>query len=107
MKPKIVPAESVRQALQFVQSGNAEVGFVGRAIADVREAVAVPLPLDACDPIIQSLGVVARSDQPRRGPSVRRVRPLRRRPGDLARPGFRRVPKAGEAVGKGEPEGEP
>ena len=33
LKPKIVPAESVRQALQFVQSGNADVAFVGRSIA--------------------------------------------------------------------------
>ena len=64
LKPKIVPAESVRQALQFVQSGNAEVGLVGRSIADVPEAVAVRLPLDAYDPIIQALGVVARADHP-------------------------------------------
>ncbi len=64
LKPKIVPAESVRQALQFVQSGNAEVGFVGRSIGEVREAAVVPLPLDACDPIIQVLGVVARSERP-------------------------------------------
>ena len=64
LKPKIVPAESVRQALQFVQSGNAEVAFVGLSIGEVREAVLVPLPLDASDPIIQALGVVARSDHP-------------------------------------------
>ncbi len=31
LEPKIVPAESVRQALQFVQSGNAEAGLVGQA----------------------------------------------------------------------------
>lgn len=65
LKPKIVPAESVRQALQFVQSGNAEVGFVGRSIGEVREASVVPLPLDVCDPIIQVLGVVSRSERPK------------------------------------------
>lgn len=64
LKAKVVPAESVRQALQFVQSGNAEVGFVGRSIAEVREAVVVDLPPDACDPIDQYLGIVARSDHP-------------------------------------------
>ena len=64
LRPKIVPAESVRQALQFVQSGNAEVAFVGRAIGEVREATIVPLPLDVCDPIIQALGIVSRSDRP-------------------------------------------
>ncbi len=63
LKPKIVPAESVRQALQFVQSGNAEVGFVGRSIADVREAVVVNLPPDVCDPIDQYLGIVTRTEQ--------------------------------------------
>jgi molybdate transport system substrate-binding protein len=61
LEPKIVRAESVRQALQMVQSGNAEVAFVGRAIADVPEAVIVSLPIDAYDPIIQSLGIVAKS----------------------------------------------
>ena len=64
LKPKIVPAESVRQALQLVQTGNAETALVSRSIADVREAVVVPLPLDLCDPIIQSLGIVARTDRP-------------------------------------------
>ena len=64
LRPKLVPADSVRQALQFVQSGNAEVGFVGRAIAEVREAVIVPLPGDVCDPIVQYLGIVKRTDRP-------------------------------------------
>ena len=64
LKPKIVPAESVRQALQFVQSGNAEVGFVGRSIAEVREAVVVNLTADACDPIDQYLGIVAGTGRP-------------------------------------------
>ncbi len=58
LKPKLVPAESVRQALQFVESGNAEVAFVGRALADSPGLEVVPLPADACDPIIQVLGLV-------------------------------------------------
>jgi molybdate transport system substrate-binding protein len=64
LKPKLVPAGTVRQALQLVQSGNAEVGIVSRSIADVPGVRSVPLPLDASDPIVQYLGVVARSSRP-------------------------------------------
>ena len=63
LSPKIVPAQSVRQALQLVQSGNAEVAIVGRAIAEVAEVRMVPLSVEACDPIVQYLGVVSRSKQ--------------------------------------------
>ena len=61
VKPKLVPAESVRQALQFVQTGNAEVGIVGRAIAVVKEVRIIPLAPEAADPIVQGLGIVADS----------------------------------------------
>lgn len=61
LEPKIVQAESVRQALQFVQSGNAEAGLVGKAIADVPEVRVVAVDAALYDPIIQGLGVVARS----------------------------------------------
>ena len=58
VKPKVVQAESVRQALEFVESGNAEVGFVGKAIADVKTVRSIPLSPDAYDPIVQALGIV-------------------------------------------------
>ncbi len=61
VKPKIVQGESVRQALEFVESGNAEVGFVGKAIADVKAVRSIPLPPDGYDPIVQALGIVADS----------------------------------------------
>ena len=64
LKPRLVTAGSVRQALQMVQSGNAEVGIVSRSIADVPGIRSVQLPLDASDPIIQYLGVVTRSSRP-------------------------------------------
>jgi molybdate transport system substrate-binding protein len=69
IKEKVVTAETVRQALQFVQSGNAEAGLVGRAIADVREVRAVPVDPALYDPIVQALGVVAKSG--RRGDAGR------------------------------------
>ncbi len=61
VKPKIVQGESVRQALEFVESGNAEVGFVGKAIAEVKTVRSISLPPDGYDPIVQALGIVADS----------------------------------------------
>lgn len=63
IQPKLVLAETVRQALQFVQSGNAEAGLVGKAIADVPEVVVHPIAPDQHRPIVQALGVVAASKQ--------------------------------------------
>jgi molybdate transport system substrate-binding protein len=64
LQPKVVQAETVRQALQFVQSGNAEAGLVGRAIADVPEARSVPIDPGLYDPIIQGLGIVSETPKP-------------------------------------------
>lgn len=61
VRPKVVQAESVRQALEFVETGNAEVGFVGKAIADVKSIRSIPLPADGYDPIVQAMGIVADS----------------------------------------------
>lgn len=107
LKPKLVPAESVRQALQFVQSGNAEVAFVGRSIADVPEVVMAPLPLDSCDPIIQFLGVVAKSDHPDEARKFAEFVLSDVGQGILRDLGFRRVPKPGlpNLAGKNEPKG--
>lgn len=63
LEPKIVQAESVAQALQFVQSGNAEAGLVGKAIAGVPEVRATPVDPKLYDPIVQALGVVAASSK--------------------------------------------
>jgi molybdate transport system substrate-binding protein len=63
IQDKVVLAETVRQALQFVQSGNAEAGLVGRAIADVPEVDAIPVKPALFDPIVQVLGVVAKGEQ--------------------------------------------
>jgi molybdate transport system substrate-binding protein len=57
--PKVVQAESVRQALQFVQSGNAEAGLVGRAIANVPQVRLIEIDPKLYQPITQSLGIVA------------------------------------------------
>jgi molybdate transport system substrate-binding protein len=63
LEPKIVQAESVRQALQFVQSGNAEAGLVGRAIATLPEVRIVEVEPRLYDPIVQALGIVTRTQR--------------------------------------------
>ncbi len=64
VEPKTVQAETVRQALQFVQSGNVEAGLVGKSIADVPEVRVVEVDPTLYDPIVQGLGVVARTKHP-------------------------------------------
>jgi molybdate transport system substrate-binding protein len=61
LEPKIVVAESVRQALLYAQKGDAEAALVGRAIVGVPEVRAVDVDPQLYDPIIQALGVVAAS----------------------------------------------
>jgi len=63
LKAKLVPAESVHQALQFVRSGSAEVGFVSRALSDAPGLQFLPVPANSHVPIIQYLGVVTRSSR--------------------------------------------
>jgi molybdate transport system substrate-binding protein len=64
LRPKIVVAESVRQALLYAQKGDAEAALVGRAIADLPEVRTVEIDASLYDPIVQALGIVA--DSPRR-----------------------------------------
>jgi molybdate transport system substrate-binding protein len=61
LKPKLVEAESVRQALQFVQTGNAEAGLVAHSVASVAEVHRTEVDPALYEPILQGLGVVARS----------------------------------------------
>jgi molybdate transport system substrate-binding protein len=63
LEHKIVLAESVRQALNYVQEGNAEAALVGRAIARVDDVVTVKIDANLYDPIIQGLGILTASKQ--------------------------------------------
>jgi molybdate transport system substrate-binding protein len=58
---KIVPADSVGQALLYAQQGNAEAALVGRAIANVSGVQVVEVDPQLYDPIVQTLGIVAAS----------------------------------------------
>ena len=59
LQPKIVIAESVRQALLYVQKGDAEAALIGRAIANVPEVRPVEIDAKLYDPIIQAFGIIA------------------------------------------------
>jgi molybdate transport system substrate-binding protein len=65
VRPKLVIAESIRQTLQFVESGNAEVGLVGKALGKAKGVRLIPLPPDVCDPIIQAMGLISKRDEAR------------------------------------------
>ena len=59
--PKIVQADTVRQAMQFVESGNAEAGMVSLASGGDAEIAIVDLDPKLYDPIIQGLGILSES----------------------------------------------
>jgi molybdate transport system substrate-binding protein len=61
LTPKLVQAETVRQALHYVQTGNAEVGLVAHSVAGVPEVRPSEIDPALYEPILQGLGVVARS----------------------------------------------
>jgi molybdate transport system substrate-binding protein len=63
LQPKVVLADSVRQATQFVETGNADAGLVGKAVADAAGLATRPVPPRLYDPIVQGLGIVAASKQ--------------------------------------------
>lgn len=58
LQPKIVLAETVRQTLQYVQSGNAEAGLVSKATARVPGLKLIEIDPELYDPIVQNLGIV-------------------------------------------------
>ncbi len=64
VQDRVVVGESVRHALQFVQSGNADAGLVALSIARVPEVEVYPVREDLYDPVVQAAGIVTRS--PRR-----------------------------------------
>ena len=62
--PKLVYGENVRQALQFVQTGDAQAGIVALSIADTPEITWTLIDAGLHKPLHQALAVVASSTQP-------------------------------------------
>jgi molybdate transport system substrate-binding protein len=59
LQPKIVLGENVRQALTYVQTGNAEAGLVALSVANVPEITFTPIDESLHEPIDQAIAVVA------------------------------------------------
>lgn len=57
LEPKLVQSATVRQALQFLESGNADAGFIGSAIAEGSGLRIVPVDPALHDPIVQWMGI--------------------------------------------------
>lgn len=66
VQEKIVRGENVRQALQYVQSGDAQVGIVALSVADVPEISWTLIDANLHTPLDQALGVLASSRIPER-----------------------------------------
>jgi molybdate transport system substrate-binding protein len=60
VQPRIVYGENVQQALQFAQSGNADVAIVALSLATGTPGRAAPVPLELHDPIVQTAVVCTR-----------------------------------------------
>ncbi len=59
--PKIVYGENVRQALQFIQTGNAEAGIVALSIADVSQISYAIIDEALHSPLKQALAIIKKS----------------------------------------------
>ena len=62
LQPKLVYGENIRQALQFVESGNAEVGIVALSIAEVDTITWTLIDDSLHNPLLQAMGVVSASE---------------------------------------------
>jgi molybdate transport system substrate-binding protein len=63
LKPKVVYGENVSQALQFVQTGNADAGIVALSISDVAEVTRAPIDDSLYAPLRQAMVVLKGSSQ--------------------------------------------
>jgi molybdate transport system substrate-binding protein len=61
LKPKLVQGETVRQAMQYVETGNAEAGLVAHSVAGADGVRTIEVDPGLYEPILQGVGVVARS----------------------------------------------
>jgi molybdate transport system substrate-binding protein len=61
VQPKIVLGENVRQAVQFVESGNAEAGIIAQSDAGAEQIRVSPIEPQLYQPIQQALGIIQES----------------------------------------------
>ena len=70
VKPKLVYAENIRQAMQYVQTGAVEAGIVALAIATGQDSEWVPIDPALHAPLNQAAGVLRRSERPELGTAL-------------------------------------
>lgn len=92
---KVVLADNVRQALQFVQSGNAEVGLVALSVANVPEVTHTPIDRNLHAPLEQAAAVVSKSPLAARAEAFLDLLTAPAGQEILLRHGFERPPPAG------------
>ncbi len=63
LESRIVRASSVRQAMVYVQNGDAEAALVSHALADAPDVRVIAVDAALYDPLIQALGIVAATSQ--------------------------------------------
>jgi molybdate transport system substrate-binding protein len=61
LESKIVRADSVRQAMTYVETGDAEAALVSKALADAPGIRTIDIDPTLHDPLIQAMGIVAAS----------------------------------------------
>src|SRR5690606_16746073 len=64
LQPKLVYGENIRQALQFVQTGNAEAGIIALSIAEAPEIQWTMIDDTLHNPLLQAMAVVSDTSHP-------------------------------------------
>jgi molybdate transport system substrate-binding protein len=64
VQPKLVYGENIRQALQFLQTGNVDAAILALSVAQVPEVQRTRIDQSLYKPIIQAAAVTARSTHP-------------------------------------------
>ena len=90
LEAKMIGAQSVRQALDYVARGEVDAGFVyGTDAAIMADKVRVAFAVPTDTPVLYPIAPVASAPQRRRGAAVRRLRDVAgRRRRSLAKYGF-------------------
>jgi molybdate transport system substrate-binding protein len=82
VQPKLVYGENIRQALQFLQTGNVDAAIVALSVADVPEVRYTVIDASLHAPLLQAAAVTARARHPAlarafirfvKGPEVRPI----------------------------------
>ena len=64
VQPKLVYGENIRQALQFLQTGNVDAGIIALSVADVPEVRYTVIDASLHTPLLQAAAVTARARHP-------------------------------------------